>query len=177
MNMRGPPGVGMIAPRIGAGFHGDEFVATLGVGQRAAGAGEIRIERRRMLVAMMDITAGGVRLPDFHEGARYRTAVFVEHASRDDNPLALRLALVLAGKVGIVGHDFIVPIDRSRHFRKRLRHENERLPRRALYRRYIRRVEARWLVALFLAAVGNRIGQSSLPLLRAKQTAANFCII
>src|SRR4051812_31308157 len=55
MNMRGTPGVVVIAPGIGAGLDGDEPVVAGGIAHRAACSGEIRIERRRMLVADMDI--------------------------------------------------------------------------------------------------------------------------
>ena len=46
----GPPGVVVVAPGIGAGADGDEAVAALVVGQGAAAAGEVRVERRVVLV-------------------------------------------------------------------------------------------------------------------------------
>jgi len=44
----------------------------------------------------------GVRLPDLDERPAQRLALGVEHAPRDDDPLADRLAVVLNGQV-VVG--------------------------------------------------------------------------
>src|SRR5438045_3715741 len=117
-----------------------------------------------MLIARMNIAASGVGLPEFDQGVWDRPTVFIEYAARHDDPFAHGLALVLAGEVGISGQDLLVSVHRTRHFRQRVRHENERLPWRAFQRRYIRRIEARRLGALFLATVRNRIGQSDLPI-------------
>ena len=84
----------MIAPRIGAGLDGEEAVAAFVIGQAAAGAEEIRIERRGMLVDLVNITSGGVRLPDLDQRIAHRPAVFVEHAARHDDAFAERLAVL-----------------------------------------------------------------------------------
>ena len=47
VDVRGPPGVGVVAPRVGAGLDRDERVAALGVGHAAPDAGEVRVQRRR----------------------------------------------------------------------------------------------------------------------------------
>ena len=54
-----------------------------------------------MLVALVDVAAGGVGLPDLDQRVRHRPAVAVEHAAGDDDALAQRLAVVLAGEVGV----------------------------------------------------------------------------
>src|SRR5882724_13271689 len=95
MNVSRAPGIVMVAPRIGAGFDGDEFVIAFAVGLRASGAGKIRIERRRMLVADMDITAAGIGLPDLEQGIRHAAAVLIQHMAVHDDALAERLTLVL----------------------------------------------------------------------------------
>ena len=87
------PGVVVIAPGIGAGLDGDEAVVAVRVRLRAAGAGEIRIERRGMLVDDMDVAAAGIGLPDFDQRVRHAAAVLVEHMAVHDDALAERLAL------------------------------------------------------------------------------------
>ena len=70
MDVRRPPRVVVVAPRILAGLDRDEAVAALGVGQRAAAAGEIGIDRRVVVVARVRIAAGGVGLPDLDQRVR-----------------------------------------------------------------------------------------------------------
>ena len=67
VDVRRPPGVLVVPPRVGAGLDRDEAVAALVVGEAAAGAGEVRVERRRVLVDLVPVAAGGVRLPDLDE--------------------------------------------------------------------------------------------------------------
>src|SRR3546814_5450720 len=90
MDMRRPPRIVMIAPGIGAGLDGDEAIAPRVVGHHPARAGEVRVERRVMLVPRVDVAAAGIGLPDLHQGPRHRAAVFVEHAAAHDNALAKR---------------------------------------------------------------------------------------
>ena len=101
MDVRRPPGVPVVAPRVGAGLDRREAVAAVAVGEAAAHAGEVRVERRRVLVALVDVAAGGVGLPDLDELVAHRPAVAVEHATGHDHPLAHRLAGVLDGQVGL----------------------------------------------------------------------------
>ena len=61
----------VVPPRIGAGLDGDEAVAALGIGDGASGAGEIRVERGRVLVDDVDVAPGGVRLPDLDQRVRH----------------------------------------------------------------------------------------------------------
>src|SRR6266516_2210171 len=126
MDMRGPPRIGVIAPRIGAGLHRDEFVTALGIGRGQAGAGEIRIERRGMLVALMDIAAAAVGLPDFDQRVGHAPAVFVEHAAVHDDALAERLAGMLLRQVLIARPDAVMAVDRAGKLGKRVRRHNER---------------------------------------------------
>src|ERR1700712_5509694 len=98
MDVGRTPGVVVIAPGIGAGLDGDEAVIALRIGLRAAGTGEIRIERRRMLVDDMDIAAAGIGLPQLDQRIRDTATVFVEHMAVHDDALAERLALALQGE-------------------------------------------------------------------------------
>ena len=127
MDVRRTPGVGVIAPGVGAGLDGDELVVALGVGLRAAGAGEIRIERRRMLVDDVDVAAAGVGLPDFDQRIGHAAAVLVEHMAVHDDAFAERLALVLDGEIVIVLAHRLVAVDRAGQFRQRVPHQDQRL--------------------------------------------------
>ena len=51
------------------------------------------------LVALVAVAPGGVGLPDLDQRVAERLPVAVEDAARDDDPLAERLALVLAREV------------------------------------------------------------------------------
>ena len=99
MDVRGPPRVLVVAPWVRPGLDRDEAVAPVVVGEAATGAGEVRVERRRVPVDVMVVAARGVRLPDLDQRAAQRAAVLVEHAAADDDPLAERLARVLARQV------------------------------------------------------------------------------
>ena len=107
--MRRPPRVEVVLPRVGAGLDRGEAVGAVGAGDAAADAGEVRVERRRVLVALVDVAAGGVGLPDLHELAAHRAAVAVEHPPGDDDALAERLAVVLDGEVRFQRVDVQVP--------------------------------------------------------------------
>src|SRR6187200_2099161 len=99
MNVRRPPGVVVVAPGVLPRADGHETVIPLSVGERAAGAGKVRIERRIVLVGTVRVAARSVRLPDLDQGMRNRLAVLIEHAAGDDDALADRRALVLARQV------------------------------------------------------------------------------
>src|SRR4029077_15734419 len=86
-----------------AGLDRQEAVAALGVGNDLAGAGEIGVERRVVLVDWMVISPGRVALPQLDQRARPRAAVLVEHAPRQDHPLAQWRALVLRRQIDRVG--------------------------------------------------------------------------
>ena len=97
MDVRGPPRVVLIAPRVSAGLDGDKAIAALGVAESAAKSGEIGIERRGVFVATVAIAAGRVCLPDLDQRMRNRPIVFVDHAAAHNDALAERFTLVLLG--------------------------------------------------------------------------------
>src|SRR6185295_8021180 len=140
MDVRRAPGVEVVAPRVFAGPDGDETIAALGVGNRAAGAREIRIERRVVLVGAMRVAAGGVRLPDLDQGVGHGAAVLVEHAAGDDDALADRIALVLARQIAVRWLDVAMAENRPGDLRECLRRQNQRLSRAALLRRAVGRI-------------------------------------
>src|SRR5688572_4364566 len=138
--MRGPPRVVMVAPGIFAGPDGDEAVAPLRVGARAAGAREVRVDGRVVLVGAMRIAAGGIRLPDLDQGIRHRPAVLVEHATGHHDALADRLAFVLSREVVVARLDVVPAEHRAGDLRKRLRRDDQGLRRTALLSRCVRRI-------------------------------------
>ena len=112
VDVRRPPGVVVVAPRVRARLDGRERVAAVVVGEAAADADEVRVERRRVLVALVDVAPGRVGLPDLDELVAYRPAVAVEDAPGHLHPLADRLAAVLDGQVGLERPDVALAEDR-----------------------------------------------------------------
>src|ERR1700682_5186224 len=99
--MRRAPGIAMVLPRIRATLERDETISTLAVRHAAARAGEVGIERRRVLVILVKVAAGRVRLPNFHDRLPERPPIAVEHPAGDDDPFADWFAGVLARQVMI----------------------------------------------------------------------------
>ena len=133
----------MITPGVGAGLDGDEAVIAFRVGLRAAGAGEIRIERRGMLVDGVDVAAAGIGLPQLDQRVRHAAAVFIKHMAVHDDAFAERLALVLDGEVAVVLAHGLVAVDRPGQFRQRVPHDDQRFRGRALHRRAVIRRQPR----------------------------------
>jgi len=100
MDVRRPPGVAMVLPSVCAGADGDEPVAALGIGEDAAGAVKLGVERRVVPILRVVVAAGGVGLPDLDHGTRHRLAVLVRHGARHDDPLANRRRARDQGEVG-----------------------------------------------------------------------------
>src|SRR5262245_15805009 len=113
MDVRRTPGVRTVRPRIGAGLDGDELVMTLRVGHHAAGAREVRIERRGMLVVDMGVAAAGVGLPDFDERIGHTAAILVDHAAVHDDALAERITRMLARQVAVALADGFMSVNRT----------------------------------------------------------------
>src|SRR5262249_6345433 len=126
MDVGGTPGIGMMAPGIGAGLDADETVAPLPIGHRAALAAKIRIEGSWVLVVFVNIPACRVRLPNLDEGIRDRAPLLIGHAARHDDALAEPLPQVLLGEVGVVVAKSVVPEDGPREFGERWRDDDQR---------------------------------------------------
>ena len=94
-----------------------------------------------MLIDLVDVTARGVGLPDLDHRVANGTAVLVDHAAGDDDPLAERLAVAppVAGEVSIERPDAFVSKHRAGRFGEAMGERNQRLRRRAQHRRCIRR--------------------------------------
>ena len=81
----------MIAPGILSRPNRHEAIPALRIGHRVAAAAEVRIERRIVLVALVQVASRGISLPDFYKRVANRPAIFVEHPPAQDNALADRL--------------------------------------------------------------------------------------
>src|SRR5204863_2400580 len=166
VDMRRAPCVVMIAPGIFAGANRDEAVAALRVGRRASGAGEVRVERRIVLVGAMWVAPGSVGLPDLDQRMRNGLAVLVEHASVDDDALADRLAFVLASQIVISRLDIVMAENRTGQFRERLGRNDERLRRMAFRGRRVRRIVIVGLSPGMRAPIGAGLLHRSGPFIR-----------
>ena len=151
-----PPGVGVVLPRIGARLDRVEAVAALVVGDAAAGAEEIRIERRVVLVGLVDVAPGGVRLPDLDQGVGHGAPVLVEHAAGHHDALAERLAVLggVPGEVVIELAQGVVAVHGPGQLRERLLERHQRLGRPAQHGRAVRRKDQRRMTAPVACAVG-----------------------
>ena len=103
MNVRRTPRVGVIDPRIRARLDGLDEIAPLIVGEQAACAGEVGIQRRIVTIGFMAIAATGVRLPNFNQCAAKRTPIFIEHAPVDEDAFADGLAVMVRSEIVVVG--------------------------------------------------------------------------
>src|SRR5215471_2633867 len=145
VNVSRPPRVVMVFPGISSRFDSYKAIEPVLVGCGSAGASEVGVEGGRVIVAIMPVPAGSIRLPEFYESPRNRTAVVVEHPAGDDDPLSQRLPRMLAGEVVLALRDIAVAIHRAGDFRESVRQENQRLARRAPHGGKVRLVQRRWL--------------------------------
>ena len=127
VDVRGPPGVGVIAPRVGAGLDRDEPVPALGVGQAAARAGEVRVQRGRVVVDLVRYRPAALACQISTSVSGHGPPVAVQHPAGDDDPLAQRLAGVLGGQVGVGGRDPPLAEQRPGDLGQPLRQQQQRL--------------------------------------------------
>src|SRR5262249_26097418 len=94
VDMRRPPAIEKIAKRVGSWLHSPKPVFAVGIGNCAATAAEIRVDRRDITVIAVAIAAPSVGLPKFQEDVGDRSPVPVLYLSMDDDPLADRLTFL-----------------------------------------------------------------------------------
>src|SRR5581483_8659457 len=107
------PGIVVIAPGIGAGLDADETIIAGCIAHCAARACEVGIERRRMLVADMDVAAAGIGLPDLDQRIGHAAAILVTDMAVHEDALPERLALVLGGESVVALAHGLVAVDRA----------------------------------------------------------------
>src|SRR3546814_17351207 len=99
---------------------------TLCVGDAASAAEEVGIERRVVLVRLMDVAAGGVGLPDLDQRVGLRAPRLVEHVAGDDDALANGLSgglpffAAVPGQVVVERPEAVLPEHRAGPLGKRL---------------------------------------------------------
>ncbi len=113
VDVGGAPGVVVVLPWVGPGLDRAEGVPAVVVGEGAAGPGEVRVDRRRVLVALVDVATGGIGLPDLDELVAHRASVTVEHPARDHDAFPDRFTVVLDRQVGLERSDVAVTEDRG----------------------------------------------------------------
>src|SRR5919106_2279199 len=137
VDVRRSPCVGMVLPRIRSRLDRDEAVASVVVGDAAAGAAEVGVDGRGVAVALVPVAPRRVRLPDLDEAVPDRPPVAVEHAAAQDHSLAERLARVLPGEVVVELADALVAVDGPGHLREGMAQRNQWTLRRAKARPHV----------------------------------------
>ena len=139
VNMVRTPRVRVIAPRIRARLDRQKAIAAFVVGDAAACAEEVRVERRVVLVGLVHIAAGGIGLPDFDQRIAHRAAAFVEHAARHDDALAKRLAVAhgVTRQIVIERAEIFRAVDRHALVAQLFLQRNQRTRRAAFDRRTV----------------------------------------
>src|SRR4030095_761270 len=69
VNVPRPPGIMIIPPRVGPWLDRNEFVASFPIRQRSPASAEIRIDRRVVLIQLVQVAPGGIGLPHFNQRA------------------------------------------------------------------------------------------------------------
>jgi hypothetical protein len=158
MDMRRAPRIRRVAPGIGAGLDRHEAIGAVRAGHDLPGPGEIRVERRVVLIDRMVIAPGRVALPQFKQRPRHRPAVLVEHAPGHDDALAERLALVLCRQVGRVRPGPEIGETRPGRLGQRVLDADRSAARRALLRALIIGIEIGRLSARTRPGEGQEFG-------------------
>ncbi|CPR13583.1 hypothetical protein BN971_04895 [Mycobacterium bohemicum DSM 44277] len=107
VDVRRAPRVAVVTPRVRAGLDGQEAEGPVAPGEAAPGAGEVRIQGRRVRVALVAVAPGGVGLPDLDQLAGHRSARPVDQPSGDDDALPDRFSGMAGGEVGVAGMNVV----------------------------------------------------------------------
>src|SRR5438445_149433 len=78
MDVGRSPGVRVIEPGIGSGTNRQEAIDAILSGQTATHAQEVGIERSGPLIALVQVTASSIGLPDLQEGVGQGCSTLVE---------------------------------------------------------------------------------------------------
>src|SRR5208283_1954687 len=141
MDVLGPPSVVVIAPGIRAGPDGDETVAAFVIREGLTHSREIGIERSVMLVRFVQITPGGVGLPNFHQRIRHGPAISIQQPAADNDALAQRLTFVLPRQIERFGRNDFLRKEWPGGFGERVGQLNQRPRGSTLDRGSIRRMQ------------------------------------
>src|SRR4029453_11670413 len=108
------PGVAVVLPWVRPRLDRRKPVGPVISGQTPADSGEVRVDRRRMLVTFVQVSAAGVGLPDLYQLTADRPTISVQPPAGDDDPLSNRLTAVLDRQIGLNGvHIAMAEADRK----------------------------------------------------------------
>src|ERR1700730_5064763 len=127
VNVRRAPGILMVLPRVGAGFYGDKTIAAFTIGEHASAAGEIRVERRAMLIHTMAVAPRRVGLPNFDKSSRNAAPFFIQYAPAHDDAFADGFTAVLPRQVIVVLADVAMAESGAGELGQSVRQQNQRL--------------------------------------------------
>src|SRR6185503_8875040 len=147
MDVRRPPRVGMVQPRICAGFYREIAVFAPIVGHAAPGAREVGIERRVMLIDGMTIASSCIGLPDLDQRVRNGFVIFIQNPADDDDAFAqcLLRAAGISREIVLVCVQFNPAKKRAGDFGQSLLDRHELLERPAFDRRAVSFETIRWM--------------------------------
>src|SRR5699024_3495926 len=103
-----PPRVVVVLPRVRARLDRGERVRAVIAGQGASDTGEVRVDRGRVLVALVDVATGGVGPPGLAELVADLPSRTLEDPPCDADALADAVAVGLDGQVRVEGADVTV---------------------------------------------------------------------
>ena len=144
MDMRGPPVVHAIGPRVGARLDCTELVRAIFACDRAPASAEVWIEWRKIAFFLVAIPTASICLPKFEQGMRHAASVFVEHATVHDDAganRALAFLGVIQDQIVIECAKHCVPKHRRGFFAERCRKGQERRLRATFHAGFIGRGE------------------------------------
>ena len=145
----------MIPPRIGTRLDGHKAVESVLVGERSSRAGEVRIERRGVVVLRVRISSRRIRLPNLDQAIRHGVPIAIDHPAAHDDALPQRLSCMLNREILIDRTNIGMAKDWPGDFGKSMRQENQRLRWRPQPRRPIRWIERVGLRPRFMSPEGD----------------------
>ena len=144
VDVRRAPVVDAVAPRVGARLDRAVEVVAVVVGQRAAAAAEIRVDRRDVAVLLVPVAAAGVRLPHLDQRIGHGPAI----SSRTwpwtmiRSPIGKPILRVIHDEVVVERTELVVREHRPGDLRQRVLQRDQRLARRAQHAGLVGRASA-----------------------------------
>ena len=108
----------MIPPGISPRCYRIKFIIAVLIRQAAAGAEEVGVERRVMLIEFVDVPAGGIGLPDLKQGIGNGPSEFIGDPAVNDDAFSQRFAVLygIPGEIVIHRRQVEIAEDRAGQF-------------------------------------------------------------
>ena len=84
------------------GLDGYKAVEAILIGQGPSCPGEVRVERRGMVISRVRVSSRCIRLPYLNQAIRNRVAITVQHSSSDNNAFSQRFPSMLNREITFV---------------------------------------------------------------------------